>query len=234
MEKPSRSLLERLAEIPDPRSPHGRRHPLTAILALAVVGILAGMKSLEAIAQFGRDQGKPLAEALGFRRHRTPCKATLSNIFRRLDVTRFERVLTDWVTDHNLASADQIAIDGKVLRGSADGDTPGVLLLSAYAPKTSAVLAQIEVKRTTNEHKAALELLGILPLKEKVITGDAIFTQRDLSQKIVDEGGDYIFVAKENQTTLQREIEQAFGPDEAFSPLRSTRAQEPTPAVHGV
>jgi hypothetical protein len=230
METPSRSLLEWLQEVPDPRSPHGRRHPLASILALAVVGILAGMKSLEAIAQFGRDQGKPLAEALGFRRHRTPCKATFSNIFRELDVTRFERVLTDWISHQKQAWDDQIALDGKVLKGSAEGDTPGVLLLSAYVPQTSAVLAQLEVKRSTNEHKAALELLGILPLKEKVMTGDAIFTQRDLSQKILDEGGDYIFIAKENQTSLQREIEQAFGPDEAFSPLRSATATAPTSA----
>lgn len=230
METPFRSLLERLEDVPDPRSLHGRRHPLTSILALAVVGILAGMKSLEAIAQFGRDQGQPLAEALGFRRHLTPCKATFSNVLRVLDVTRFEQVLTDWITDQKSAWDDQIALDGKVLKGSAEGDAPGVLLLSAYVPKTSAVLAQREVKRTTNEHKAALELLGILPLKEKVITGDAIFTQRDLSQKIVDEGGDYIFIAKDNQPTLQREIEQAFGPDEAFSPLRSATTKEPASA----
>ena len=60
------SLLEELASVPDPRSPKGRRHPLIAILSLTVVATLAGMKSLEAIAQFGRDHGVAFAHALGF------------------------------------------------------------------------------------------------------------------------------------------------------------------------
>jgi hypothetical protein len=62
------SLVEELATVPDPRSPKGRRHPLTAILSLTVVATLAGCKGLEAIAQFGRDHGKALAHALGFTR----------------------------------------------------------------------------------------------------------------------------------------------------------------------
>ena len=80
------SLLELLATIPNPRKPRGRIHPLPAVLSLAVVALLAGMKSLEAIAQFGRDHGTPLAHALGFRRKKTPSKSSLSRLFRRLDL----------------------------------------------------------------------------------------------------------------------------------------------------
>ena len=69
------SLVELLATIPDPRKPRGRIHPLTAVLSLAVVAMLAGMKSLEAIAQFGRDHGEALAFALGFTRGLTPPRA---------------------------------------------------------------------------------------------------------------------------------------------------------------
>jgi hypothetical protein len=68
------SLLEVLAQVPDPRSRHGRRHPLPAILSLAVVAMLAGAKSYQAIAQFGREHGFPLAHALGFTRGKTPTK----------------------------------------------------------------------------------------------------------------------------------------------------------------
>ena len=80
------TLVEELATVPDPRSRKGRRHPLTAILSLTVVATLAGCKSLEAIAQFGRDHGPGLAHALGFRRKRTPAKSTLSEIFRAIDL----------------------------------------------------------------------------------------------------------------------------------------------------
>ena len=82
------SLLTVWADVPDPRSRHGRRHPLSAILSLAVVAMLSGAKSYEAIAQFGREKGFALAHALGFTRGKTPTKSTFSVIFRMLDVQR--------------------------------------------------------------------------------------------------------------------------------------------------
>ncbi len=91
------SLLEVLAQIPDPRSRRGRRHPLSAILALAVLAMLTGAKSYQAIAQFGRDKGPPLAHALGFTRGKTPTKSTLSVLFRCLDVQAFEAALSRWI-----------------------------------------------------------------------------------------------------------------------------------------
>jgi DDE_Tnp_1-associated len=91
------SLLEVLAQVPDPRSPHGQRHPLSAILSLAVLAMLTGCKSYEAIAQFGRDHGTPLAHLLGFRRGKTPCKSTFSILFRALDVDAFESALSRWI-----------------------------------------------------------------------------------------------------------------------------------------
>jgi hypothetical protein len=80
------SLMEALATVPDLRSPLGLRHPWEAVLSVTVVAVLAGMKSLEAVARFERDHGPPLAHALGFRRGKTPAKATLRKLFRRLDI----------------------------------------------------------------------------------------------------------------------------------------------------
>jgi hypothetical protein len=84
------SLMELLKQVPDPRSLHGLRHPLSALLGLTVVAVLAGMRGPEAIAQLGRDHGWPLLRHLGFRRIKGPCKATLSNLYRALDVEAFE------------------------------------------------------------------------------------------------------------------------------------------------
>src|SRR4051794_5562406 len=94
----SPSLLEVLAEVPDPRDPRGVRHPLPAILSLAVLAMLTGAKSYTAIAQFGRDKGPALAFALGFRRGKTPAKSSLSQLFRALDIAAFEAALSRWVT----------------------------------------------------------------------------------------------------------------------------------------
>ena len=83
-------------------------------------------------------------------------------------------------------------------------------MVSAYAPDVKAVLAQLRVDAKTNEHKAALELLGVLPIKGKVISGDAIFTQRDLCAEVIKGGGDYILPAKDNQPTLVQDVAAAF------------------------
>ena len=112
------SLVVALQAVPDPRHRKGRRHPLTAILSLTVVATLAGCKSLEAIAQFGRDHGPALAEALGFTRPLTPCKATLSNVFRALDVAAYERALAGWLQARCPDLGDALAL-GQALESPA-------------------------------------------------------------------------------------------------------------------
>ena len=112
------SLLAVLASVPDPPSRKGCIDPLPAILSLTVVAMLAGNKTLEAIAQFGRDHGTPLAHALGFRRGKTPAKGTLSQLFRRLDLDAFEEALSRWLLGRVAQGWEAIAIDGKTLRGT--------------------------------------------------------------------------------------------------------------------
>jgi hypothetical protein len=228
------SLLEALSQVPDPRSRHGRRHPLSAILTLAVVGMLTGCRSYQAISQFGRDKGFALAHALGFTRGKTPTKSTFSVLFRILDVAVFEAVLSGWIASR-LPQEQELAIrlDGKTARGSRDGDIPGQHLVAAYCAESQAVLAQVKVDAKTNEHKAALRLLGILPVAGNILTGDALFCQRDLCARIIEAGGDYLFTVKDNQPSLATDInaglayaEQAQRLTAAFPPGR--------PAAHAV
>jgi len=176
-------------------------------MGMVALAMLMGSKSLTAIARFGRQYGPALAYALGFRRGKTPSTSTLSRTFRRIDPEDFEALLTRWLTGRiDLTTLDHIATDGKTLRGSRDGEVLGHHLVAAYATKVQAVLAQIRVDSKTSEHKAALELLGILPVNGAVVTGDAIFCQRDLSEEVVDAGGDYIWVVKDNQPGLETDI----------------------------
>jgi hypothetical protein len=201
------TLLDFLAQVPDPRSRHGRRHPLSAILSLAVLAMLSGAKSYQAIAQFGRDKGFALAHALGFTRGKTPNKSTFSVLFRILDVQVFEEAVSRWVASRLPEGQEKlISLDGKTARGSRDGEVPGQHLVAAYCAAAQAVLAQIKVDAKTNEHKAALQLLGVLPVKGNIFTGDAMFCQRDLCAAIIEAGGDYVFTAKDNQPSLVIDI----------------------------
>jgi DDE_Tnp_1-associated len=139
------SLLRALAEVPDPRSRHGRRHPLPAVLALATLAMLSGARSLYAIAQWGREQPEGVVRTLGFTRQQTPGVATLHRVFKRLDVEVFETVLAHWAQaalgecGHD---GEVIAIDGKALRGIHGEQLPGVRLVAAYDVQTGLVLAQ--------------------------------------------------------------------------------------------
>ncbi len=139
------SVLRALAEVPDPRSRHGRRHPLPAVVALATVAMLCGARSLYAIAQWGREQPGAVVRTLGVTRQQTPGVATLHRVFKALDVDVFERVLATWAqaaVGGRGGVGEAIAIDGKALRGIHGEQLPGVRLVAAYDVQTGWVLAQ--------------------------------------------------------------------------------------------
>jgi len=188
-EKAAQSLMEVLSSVPDPRSAHGRRHPVGAILALAVCAMLCGARSLYAISQWGRDQDREMAQALGFTRDRTPCVSTLHRVFSRLDRERFEGALGGWLQQRGLQGPEGIAVDGKTLRGIHGGELPGVHLVAAYAHQSGIVVGQQAVREKENELGAIAGLLDQLDLRGRVITGDAQFTQRKVCRQVVGKGG---------------------------------------------
>ena len=211
MSETSLSLFDCFASVPDPRAASGKRHPLNAILTLCSVAMLCGCRSLYAIAQFGRDRGKPFADALGFTREATPACTTLHYLFVALDKAAFENAIARWA---DLAARTHgwttLSLDGKTLRGSTDVQLPGVHLLAAYAHEAGIVLRQLPVEAKTNEHKAAMEMLDLIGVKDKLVTGDAMFCQRDLSRRIRVKRGDYLWPVKDNQPDLLAAIEDAF------------------------
>lgn len=222
------NLLTFLATVPDPRSRHGRRHPLPALLAAVCLALLCGAKSYAAIAQWAADQDLALMHRLGFTR-RPPKLGGFRKLLMALDVAAFEAVLSRWAEallgrPAAAAPPEAFALDGKSARGSFDGLEKAVHLLSLVAHESGLTLAQAAVPNggadKTNEHKAALRLLEGLVLRGRLITGDAMFCQRDFCQQVLDAGGDYLVFVKENQPTLLHDIEAAFAPETtgAFSP----------------
>src|SRR3954453_14915591 len=209
------SLLAFLADVPDPRSRHGRRHPLTAMLAHACCAILCGCRGYAAIAPWGRDPPIELMHRLGYRR-RPASFGAFQALFTRLPADALEAALARWA-EHLLGPrAGQglraAALDGKSSRGSGAADAPAVHLLAALDQRTGCVLAQARVPAETNEHKAALALLKGLVLEGRVITADAAFCQRDLCRQVVADGGHYLVKVDDNQPTLKADIAAAFGP----------------------
>jgi predicted transposase YbfD/YdcC len=211
-----RPLIEVFAAIPDFRQPRGKRHPLSAIFALACCAMLGGYRSYSAMAEWGRNYGARLAQALGFT-HDTPCAATLHTIFRHVNRDEVEAHLGAWA-DSVLGSlpaapempAVAMALDGKTLRGSKKQGAPGMHLLSALAHHVGVTLAQQGVEDKTNEITALEPLLCQLVLEGRIVTMDALLTQRHVAQTIVDKGGDYVMIVKDNQPQLRADIELVF------------------------
>jgi hypothetical protein len=227
-------LLSFLAQVPDPRSRHGRRHSLSAILGLVCCAILCGARGYAAIAQWATDQDIAFMHLLGFTRT-PPGLGGIRKVLMRLGPVAFEDAVSRWaehVLGRPLPSVEMplsaSSLDGKTLCGSFDGLNKAVHLLSLVAQESGLTLAQTKVPNggedKTNEHKAALQLLKGLVLQGRVITGDAMFCQRDLSQQIRDAGGHYLWFVKENQPTLRADIATAFAPsaEGAFSPSAAT------------
>lgn len=212
-------LLDILAEVRDPRHKKGKRHPLVSILALIVVGLMSGHKGYTSIATWARSQPH-LRKALGFSFQKTPCAATLHNLLKRLDVVSLEASLTKWafskLQDFQVLRTQHlkgVAIDGKELCGSENPETGyRTHLLSAVCHELGITLAQCAVSGKTNEIPISTQLLKALDVVGKVVTTDALLTQRTFCKDVIKHQADYALPVKENQKQMYNDIRELFEP----------------------
>jgi predicted transposase YbfD/YdcC len=203
-------LLAYLASVPDPRGARGRRHPLIAILAVAAAAVLAGARSMTAIAEWATDTPQSVRAALGARRDApghwsVPAETTIRRALGRLDPQALATAIGAWLGDRDRLQRQRrraIAVDGKTLRG-AKRDGRQVHLLAAMDHTTRAVLAQRQVDGAPGEVPAFQLLLDGLDLAGAVITADALHTHADAAEFLVTgKQAHYLLVVKANQPTL--------------------------------
>jgi hypothetical protein len=130
-----------------------------------------------------------LLESLGIPPGRSPSVATLHRVFKALDVAAFERVVGEWLAQTGVAPTDPLALDGKSLRGIHGDEVAGVPLVAAYAHDAQAVVAQLPTGGKGQEPAAAKAVLGQVPLEGRLVTADALLTQREVSEGIMQGGG---------------------------------------------
>jgi predicted transposase YbfD/YdcC len=203
-------LLAYLATITDPRARAGRRHPLVAILALAAAAVLAGARSLAAIAEWAADAPQPVRAALGTRRDpltgrwAVPTETTIRRTLARLDAEALAAAIGGWLADRERSSQRRraVAVDGKTLRGACRDGRPAHLL-AAMEHATRAVLAQRQVDGAPGEVPAFQPLLDGLDLAGVVVTADALHTHAAAAEFLVAcKQAHYLFTVKANQPTL--------------------------------
>jgi predicted transposase YbfD/YdcC len=213
------AIYHHFQTIPDLRDRRGVRYPLALLLTIALWAKLAGACQLRAIAEWARERQGELAEHFALPRPRMPHPTTWSRVFASaVAVDALEQQLALLLapppsTEEPLAAQEQLALDGKTVRGTiAQSSSQGVHLLSAYAVRTGRVLHQEAVASKENELVAAPRLLTRLSLRGRLVTGDAMFAQRSLSTQIVEAGGHYCWIVKENQPTLLDDLRLLFTP----------------------
>jgi len=201
-------LLDLLLSIPEVRKRRGLRHPLVTVLAIAVLALILGKKSFLGIAQFAANLSPELLKTLGARRTDAPSESTFRRVLARMPADEVDAAISRWIIEQGIRLDEAIALDGKVSRGSADGHTPAVHLLSALLQREGVVIRQVRVSDKTNEIPCVKPLLQDLPIEGAMVTADALHTQQETARFLVEEKkADYLFIAKDNQPTLRKDIE---------------------------
>ena len=225
------SLYHAFEQLPDRRHLRGKRYSLALVLSLLVIGKLAGMTTLTAIAEWVRWRADWLRQVLPATRVQFPCPATYSNVLRAVDADQVTHLLASWLTRLEAARRCgtepsrlltqpeareqhvQVALDGKTLRGTlahAAPDQRSQHVVALYETQTGVVLAQQAVPDKGNEITLETTLLTPTQVAGRIITADAMHTQRACCADIHRFGGYYVLLAKANQPTLEEDVRLFF------------------------
>ncbi len=209
------SLYARFAGMTDVRKARGVRYSLATLLVLIIMAKICGESHPTGIAEWAKHRSEMLAELLKLKRKKMPDHSTYGRILAEVvKVEELEQVSSEYLSGKKFFGKQVLlAIDGKVLRGTLNKDQKGTYLLAAYLPSEGIVLMEIAVDGKGFEIPGAPKLLKSIDLREKVVAGDALHTQRPVSIKIVEAGGEYIWFAKGNQPQMEENIRLWFEPD---------------------
>ncbi len=202
------SIWEHFSVIPDPRVDRTKLHKLEDILVIVLCAVICGAETWVDIVDFAKAKEAWLRTFLELP-HGIPSHDTFGRVFAALDVRAFEQAFQSWIFD--LAGPSEgklIALDGKTIRRSLDraSGRAAIHLVSAWVHENHAVFGQLAVEGKSNEITAIPKLLEMLNLRKATVTIDAMGCQKDIAQKVVDRGGQYVLAVKANQGTLHEDI----------------------------
>jgi predicted transposase YbfD/YdcC len=226
-------LMAYLEGVTDQRHGRGKRYSLSFLLAVIILAKLAGQHRPSAIAQWVKLRREELVTAFHCQRKTVPALNTIRRVLS--DAVMAAELLT--ILNRFLHEAYggqqsvQVTLDGKTLRGTiAQGQSQGEHIVTAFLPGENVALTQVSVDSKENELVAAPKVLAELELHGRVVTGDALFTQRNLSVQVLARGGHYLWLVKDNQRHLRDNVGLFFVPPRKAPgwyshPLPQTTAQ---------
>ncbi len=203
--EPVLTLWYTLHTVSDHRRGQGKRHDLPTILTLAILALCSGHLSYLAMQEWCENYQERIKEQVPFLAGHMPNSATFHRVFASLDTKAFEDVIGTWLQAITpLEKGEGIGLDGKSLHGT------NLHLVSAFAHVARAVLFEQGTETKGKELVVGPEVLTHITVKDRVVTGDALFTQRTLCEQIEKAKGGYVFRVKGNQDTLEKNIRLFF------------------------
>jgi len=218
MEKqPVANLVKHFVGITDPRTGNAKVHIFLEILIIAILAVICGADGWSDVELFGKNKKAWLKTFLELPKG-IPSHDTFGRVFAKIKPEEFQKRFIEWVQAIEQLTAGQvIAVDGKKLRRSHDQDTgkAAIYIVSAWATQNQLVLGQTKVAEKSNEITAIPELLQLLDISGCIVTIDAIGTQTEIVETIIEGGGDYLLAVKENQGHLFEDVQCIFNVDVA-------------------
>lgn len=205
------SFIEHFSIIEDPRKDINVKHDFLDVLFLTVSAVISGAEGWQDIEDFGRDKLDWLRLHRPFK-NGIPVDDTIARIVRVIEPEQFNQAFVNWVNEVRRDNGkEQIAIDGKTLRHSFDGDKNTALhSITAWSKSNGLILAQSRSQGKKNENSSILDMLDTLSISGAIVSADAMNTQKKIAAKIHAKGGDYVLCVKDNHKKLKDEIAAYF------------------------
>lgn len=207
-------VVKHFEELEDPRSPVNLKHPLTSVVVIALMGVLAGADGPTAIARWAKSKAEFLVKVLNLP-NGIPRKDVFRNVLSALKPSVFQDCFVNWLQSLRDKAAAALgieqpifAVDGKTSRRSHDHSKGlGALhSVSVWASDFGLSLGQVACAEKSNEITAIPELLRLVDIKGAIITIDAMGTQKAIAEIVIDRETDYVLALKGNQETLHQEV----------------------------
>jgi len=228
-------LAEYFQNIEDPRVDRRKRHRLLDIIIITLLAVFCGAEGWEEIEEYGRAKEDWLKKFL-LLENGIPQHDTYRRVFNRLNPDQVEQCFMDWVRSIKKDIPQEvIAIDGKTIRGSFDRykGLKAAHIVSAWATENRLVFAQVKTEEKSNEITAIPELLSLIALKGCIVTIDAMGCQYEIADKIVQEGADYLFSLKGNQSSLHDDVVTYFDGIDFSHPAKGIQVHKTFDVDHG-
>ena len=196
------NLRKELATLKDKRRGQAQQHKIDVVLMITIMATMSGYQGYRAIGDFAQRYKKQIVKYLELEKDRVPAYATVRRVVQEVDHKKFGDIFTKWMKHYMRKSNSQwIAVDGKAIKGTKQKEEDKKLahLVSFFASDSKEILIARKTADKSNEIPLVQEMMEEFPLKDMIITLDALHCQTKTLQAIKDNGNDYVVQVKENQ-----------------------------------